>query len=130
MRPKAKLVVSACLVALAIGLGLVELPVFGSVWQRVTASPWDRERVGKSQVIAREIIDALSRYHATEGAYPDELSDLIPGHLARIPRPVAGCRDWTYRLDEYKGYVLGFHAPGHYPSAYYAGAWERWGIND
>ena len=44
------------------------------------------------------IVDALERFHADRGHYPDRLSALAPAYLARIEPPAWGSRRWEYSV--------------------------------
>lgn len=46
------------------------------------------------------IINALERYNATKGEYPDDLNKLVPDYLDEIPS------DWTYTSTDGKTYTL------------------------
>jgi hypothetical protein len=125
-----KLIAALVLCAVLVGgLAFVEVPGFGSPWQWMTTQPFTKERVEESKAIAGGIIQALERRRAAEGAYPDDLSDLVPRYLERIPLPTAGCREWEYRLEE-KGFVLRFYRPGGYPKAWYRSSRGAWAIDD
>jgi hypothetical protein len=124
------LAVSSVVVAVAlVGLAFIEVPVLGSVWQRISARPFTKEAVAESQVIGDGLIAALERHRAAEGTYPDDLDDLTPRYVDDIASPTAGCRGWGYRLVD-EGFELRFHAPGEYPVAFYESARGRWLVND
>lgn len=65
---------------------------------------------------AQSIIDALGRFREREGAYPDDLAQLVAGgDLAEIPRPAIGFRMLTDQEFVYQNfgesYLLEFSAP-------------------
>jgi hypothetical protein len=72
---------------------------------------------------AQEIIDGLDRYRAREGAYPDELAELVTaGDLERIPVPRVGfglLTDQTFVYQNFgESYLLEFSAPRWIQCAY------------
>lgn len=110
-------------------LAFIEVPGFGSPWQWMTTRPFTKELVAESQAIGNELVAALERHRAAEGAYPDDLSDLEPRFVDDVRLPTAGCREWGYRL-EGDGFVLKFYRPGDYPVSYYESARAGWVVDD
>lgn len=66
---------------------------------------WDVSYHGLTEDRAARIERALEGYHADHGSYPQELEDLFPRYLRRIPEPVIlRTVDWCYRAgkDHYR----------------------------
>jgi hypothetical protein len=98
------------------GVGLA-LPLFaGQAW---SALDYRETR----DVRAQAIIDALAAFYAREGAYPEELRELVAGNdLAGIPRPRIGLAGLSQQAFIYQNfgtdYLLEFSAPGWTQCAY------------
>jgi hypothetical protein len=72
---------------------------------------------------AREVIDSLARYRSREGAYPDDLGQLVAaGELEHLPTPRIGFRlleDQQFVYQNFgESYLLEFSAPGWVQCAY------------
>lgn len=100
-----------------VGGALVLLPI--AIGQTLARVDYTRTRDGAAQLI----IDSLDRYRAREGAFPDELAQLVAaGDLARIPEPHIGFRSITSQEFVYQNfgdsYLLEFSAPRWIQCAY------------
>jgi len=59
---------------------------------------------------AKIVIAACEQYKIKKGAYPDRLSDLVPGYLTRIPvARYTGITEWRYFYHPNKGSTEGDH---------------------
>ncbi|HEX6133341.1 MAG TPA: hypothetical protein VFZ24_05245 [Longimicrobiales bacterium] len=43
------------------------------------------------------LVQALQRYHAERGTYPERLEELVPQYTAAVEPPTWGLRQWRYR---------------------------------
>jgi hypothetical protein len=50
--------------------------------------PGEGEKAERGYEVCQPIIDALARYSANTGAYPDNLNVLVPNYLAEVPQQV------------------------------------------
>lgn len=57
---------------------------------------WHRAKVEESVRRGDQIIAALHAYKARFGAYPANLTDLVPAFLTDVPPPTAGTQFWYY----------------------------------
>lgn len=102
---------------IAVGAALVGGPlVAGQAW-----AYYDYWRT--REVLAREIIDGLQRYVASEGLYPDDLDALVQaGDLASVPKPAIGfgfLYDGAFRYQSFgSSFMLEFPAPRWVECAY------------
>src|SRR5688572_12842607 len=72
----------------------------------------DRQQAA-SMVAAEPIIAAIERYHATTGALPREIADLIPAYLPGTPRSSMGFSGSEYLIwTDPGGYEVAFALPG------------------
>ena len=80
-----------------------------------------------------EIVRAIKKYHQHRGKYPATLDGLRPDFLSRIPEPLYGTGEWSYRVDESPEgeirFVLAFHAPGRYPVVFFESDVDHWSID-
>jgi hypothetical protein len=107
----------------ALGSILVTTPLLlGTTWKRLDYST---TREGRAQ----KIIDALGHYYEREGAYPDELDELLEAQdIDEIPTPRIGLaaltgQDFTYQ-NFGTDYLLEFAAPG-WTQCAYSPPWEQ-----
>ena len=106
-----RLATAATTVLLA-ALLLVGLPWL--IWWQMTAKfvrAWEQEKrpaLAAAAEAAQPLIDALGRYRADHGRYPDELAALVPDYLDAIPAPRPPLRgDWRYApLDDGREFIL------------------------
>jgi type II secretory pathway pseudopilin PulG len=54
-------------------------------------------RLEESKDRGAVIVDALERYRAAHGTYPDTLAELVPGYVPSIEAPTWGLGRWHYR---------------------------------
>ena len=105
----------------------------------------DTGQLEESKEIGAELVDALYRYQAEQGAFPDDLDRLVPGYVASVRPPVWGLERWRYRR-----YTAAEVAPEHaaadsareyfqlsvaaaesgYPVLYYDITARRWVLNN
>lgn len=100
-----------------VGGGLVLLPI--AIGQTLARLDYTRTRDGDAQ----QIIQSLERYRAREGAFPDELAQLVEaGDLQEIPEPHIGFRSFGRQQFVYQNfgdsYLLEFSAPRWIQCAY------------
>lgn len=57
---------------------------------------WNSRVVNESIASGDAIVHALEQWHASEGRFPEVLSDLVPAYLPSLPLPTAGTREWRY----------------------------------
>lgn len=65
------------------------------------------EEMASNIEVANRLVEAIDQFEADEGRFPSELSALLPGDLAAIPKTLDG-RDFQYTLDTAQGYYLCF----------------------
>ncbi len=114
-----RLATAATMVFLA-ALLLVGLPWL--IWWQMTAKfvrAWEQEKrpaLAAAAEAAQPLIDALGRYRADHGRYPDELEALVPEYLGRVPAPQRPLRDpwWYGPLEEGREFYLFAHPPQNY----------------
>lgn len=104
----------------------------------------DVGRLEDAKQIGAGIVEALYRYRADNGAYPEQLERLVPGYIAEVQPPPWGLARWRYRR-----YTAAEVAPGAaaadsteyfqlsvaenesgYPVLYYDLAARRWVLNN
>lgn len=107
----------------ALGSILVTMPLLlGSTWKRLDYSATRADR-------AQQIIDALADYYEREGAYPDELDELVESRdIDDLPKPRIGLaalsgQEFTYQSFG-TDYLLEFAAPG-WTQCAYSPPWEQ-----
>jgi len=61
--------------------------------------------IGKIELMA--VVEAVEKYYADRGDYPDLITDLIPGYIAQLPYTFDGHEIW-YERNEYQTYEVGF----------------------
>lgn len=99
----------------------------------------------ESKEIGAELVDALYRYRADQGTYPEALERLVPGYIASVQPPVWGLKRWRYRrwtaadvapggaaadsASEYFQLSVAQNESG-YPVLYYDLAARRWVLNN
>ncbi|HEX2168458.1 MAG TPA: hypothetical protein VHG09_14585 [Longimicrobiales bacterium] len=88
------------------------------------------------------IVSGLDRYFIENGTYPEQLSELVPTHIAAIEPPAWGLERWRYRryvpqhADETEDtssvyFQLSVAADeSGYPVLYYDFATRRWVLNN
>jgi hypothetical protein len=82
---------------------------------------------------SQPLVEALRTFERVNGHPPAELSDLVPGYLAAVPRTGLGAYpDWVLKVDTPAG-LLDFDELAYFPNQKYAeagqgGWWER--VND
>jgi hypothetical protein len=92
--------------------------------------PRTREREEQARAHGQAIIDALTQFHAKNGAYPATLDALVAdGWLAEVPASGIGDDRFTYRTDPAKGYVLEFFMGPNYEKHLYEGAAGVWRVD-
>lgn len=81
--------------------------VSNKLWQRRDVDIAWAERTAKA---AEPIIEVLEEFRLANGAYPDELSELVPGQLPGIPsippHPSSGGEKWEYEVRDTGEYEL------------------------
>ena len=85
-------------------------------------------KVRKGQETGDIIVLALEAYKNDHGRYPERLAELAPDHLAVIPQPKLGLRDWEYKYFAQTGQFQlssAFNDEG-YPSIYYVPDSSGW----
>jgi type II secretory pathway pseudopilin PulG len=102
----------------------------------------DEGRLEESKDRGAVIVDALQRYHAEHGTYPEELAELVPAHAPRIEEPTWGLERWRYRRftpdelaegadGEQVFFQLSVAAnPSGYPVLFYDYVGGRWVLNN
>ena len=108
MRVSSLLAASAALVLISGGCG------FGA------CSPDDCPQAVDGRRLLQPVVDGLSAYHRTQGAYPAQVSDLVPRYVSSLPDRPTWATDpagpgawWEFRTDS-TGYELTFtyYGPG------------------
>jgi len=61
--------------------------------------------IGKIELMA--VVEAVEKYYADHGDYPDLITDLIPGYIAQLPYTFDGHEIW-YEPSETQIYRVGF----------------------
>ncbi|HNZ13562.1 MAG TPA: hypothetical protein PKL11_07885 [Anaerolineaceae bacterium] len=61
--------------------------------------------IGKGELMV--VVEAVEKYYADHGVYPDLITDLIPGYIAQLPYTFDGHEIW-YERNEYQTYEVGF----------------------
>lgn len=77
--------------------------------------PGESDQAIETKNGAAPVIEALQRYKAARGLYPNTLADISPSLLSPEKMPRGGINvpyDITYRLDAIEGYVLDFQYSG------------------
>lgn len=65
----------------------------------------------QSKATGDQIANALSNYVHKNGAYPNQLTDLVPGYLYNLPKTAMGLTGTNYKFVHTmnRGYVLSFY---------------------
>lgn len=61
--------------------------------------------IGKGELMV--VVEAVEKYYDDHGAYPDSITDLIPGYIAQLPYTFDGHEIW-YKPSETQIYRVGF----------------------
>lgn len=84
-----------------VGVLVVSVILFtGALNASCSRNAWDESAVQKSYVRANRVISALERFSSDHGTYPAALTDLVPGYLDALEKPVAGNRVWIYWVSD------------------------------
>jgi hypothetical protein len=77
--------------------------------------------------IGNTIVDALEKYRADKGKYPEQLELLVPDYLSKIPKHRVSTKKWEYRGGG-ENFVLLFspNAKSTYPNCSYVSQHGEW----
>lgn len=78
---------------------------------------WSNEDVTETKRRGDIIRVALTEYRLQNGAFPEQLSELVPNFLQEIPLPTVGRKRWRYLMFRGKG--------GDYHLAVVSNAWTE-----
>ncbi len=99
----------------------------------IVSNQINKKKLGESQEIAGNIIDALEEYKKKEWVYPNSLAQLIPKLIAEIPKANVGLinrQEFFYQtLDNKEKFELGFPYVASMAS-YYDSELREWEVDD
>jgi hypothetical protein len=62
----------------------------------------------RTQVVAQDLVLALSEYEQDHGRFPERLEALVPTYISNIPQTTTG-QSFEYTIDDLQGYYLCFY---------------------
>lgn len=98
MTGRRKALAVGCLGALVVAAALV-------VWVLARAGPYGEDRLPEWIAQARPVVEAVRKFRADKGRWPESLDALVPAYLPARPEPAAftGCRSIGYSVAEAGG---------------------------
>ncbi|MBP8951939.1 MAG: hypothetical protein KBI47_06080 [Armatimonadetes bacterium] len=104
---------------------IVDAIIVGAVlWRtRALTDAWENSQTELHRLMdgGVPVVEALEKYQAERGRYPDRLEELKPDFLSELPgKPEAATQDWAYAPEAGgKGFELTLKLPGDfYPHGY------------
>ncbi|NSW57915.1 MAG: hypothetical protein HPY44_18075 [Armatimonadetes bacterium] len=104
---------------------IVDTIIVGAIVWRTHAltGAWERSQTTLHRLVdaAAPIVEALEKYQAERGRYPDKLEELQPGFIEDLPpKPEVATQDWVYTPEAGgKDFELRLKLPGDlYPHGY------------
>jgi hypothetical protein len=80
--------------------------------------------------IGDTIVSAIEEYHADNGKYPDELNQLVPKYMVKIPDHRVGTKKWKYnRYTKSEEHFVLLFSPNpmmDYPNCQYVSLYGSW----
>lgn len=66
------------------------------IFLTASCNNWSDAQVEETKRRGDIVRNALQQYRDRTGAFPDELTQLIPAYLREIPQPTVGKKSWDY----------------------------------
>jgi hypothetical protein len=57
----------------------------------------DESALEESKRRGEQLVAALDAYQRERGSFPEQLDELVPGHIATVEQPTWGLQRWRYR---------------------------------
>ncbi len=88
---------------------------------------WTEANMARDQASATLIIEALDRFRAQRGSYPESLQELTPEFIDQLGAPIIGDLPWRYsRSGDAASFELGFGNTMDSPVCWYSSVESDW----